>query len=52
MSMSERVLVAGGGVVGCLTALELAARGCSVLSETSRRLQQRLDRYEFRHRWF
>ncbi|HEY8118405.1 MAG TPA: FAD-dependent oxidoreductase [Methylophilaceae bacterium] len=28
--MSTRVLVAGGGVVGCLTALELAARGCSV----------------------
>lgn len=28
--MSMRVVVAGGGIVGCLTALELAARGCRV----------------------
>lgn len=28
--MSLRVLVAGGGIVGCLTALELAGRGCRV----------------------
>lgn len=28
--MSRRVLVAGGGIVGCLTALELADRGCRV----------------------
>ena len=28
--MSMRVVVAGGGIVGCLTALELAARGCQV----------------------
>lgn len=28
--MSKRVLVAGGGIVGCLTALELAERGCEV----------------------
>ena len=28
--MSLRVLVAGGGIVGCLTALELAERGCRV----------------------
>lgn len=28
--MSKRVLVAGGGIVGCLTALELASRGCRV----------------------
>ena len=30
MSMSKHVLVAGGGIVGCLTALELADRGCRV----------------------
>lgn len=28
--MSPHVLVAGGGIVGCLTALELAERGCRV----------------------
>jgi len=28
--MSMHVVVAGGGIVGCLTALELAARGCRV----------------------
>ncbi|MEO8417925.1 MAG: glycine oxidase ThiO [Methylophilaceae bacterium] len=28
--MSTHVLVAGGGIVGCLTALELADRGCRV----------------------
>ena len=28
--MSQRVLIAGGGIVGCLTALELADRGCRV----------------------
>lgn len=28
--MSQHVLVAGGGIVGCLTALELAERGCRV----------------------
>jgi glycine oxidase len=28
--MSQHVLVAGGGIVGCLTALELADRGCRV----------------------
>ncbi len=29
--MTQRVLVAGGGIVGCLTALELADRGCRVM---------------------
>ena len=28
--MSQHVIVAGGGIVGCLTALELAERGCRV----------------------
>lgn len=28
--MSQHVLVAGGGIVGCLTALELVERGCRV----------------------
>lgn len=28
--MTQRILVAGGGIVGCLTALELADRGCRV----------------------
>jgi len=28
--MTQRVLVAGGGIVGCLTALELVDRGCHV----------------------
>jgi glycine oxidase len=28
--MSKHVVVAGGGIVGCLTALELAKRGCRV----------------------
>lgn len=28
--MSQHVLIAGGGIVGCLTAMELASRGCQV----------------------
>ncbi|MCB5185575.1 FAD-dependent oxidoreductase [Methylobacillus gramineus] len=28
--VSQHVLVAGGGIVGCLTAMELVARGCQV----------------------
>ncbi len=28
--MSQHVLIAGGGIVGCLTAMELVARGCKV----------------------
>lgn len=28
--MSQHVLIAGGGIVGCLTAMELVSRGCKV----------------------
>ncbi|MCB5188341.1 FAD-dependent oxidoreductase [Methylobacillus caricis] len=28
--MSQHVLIAGGGIVGCLTAMELVSRGCQV----------------------
>ncbi len=28
--MSQHVLITGGGIVGCLTAMELTSRGCQV----------------------